>query len=312
MDDVEITIERGEWRLIAAAIGASLRGLQKRGGDGAFRDVATTYHGLANKVGGQGDVLVPFPGRISYGKYAFDDAAHQLELTDHEGPSAIHGFLRKLPWAYETTDDSVTFTSSITAGQFPGYPFSLDVAVAYKLTDAGLVSMVTATNTGSNRAPFAVGFHPYFTVGSELIDGDTLHVPFGSYLEFDENLIPTGKVLPVEGSAVDFRSAKTIGQTRFNTCYLDPVRDADGRLAITLSDAAGRSSVSVWLGPTINYVVLYSGDPLPDAHRRRSLAIEPMTCASDAFNHPEWGLVALAPGETFTGEWGVVAGEAST
>ena len=56
-----------------------------------------------------------------------------------------------------------------------------------------------------------------------------------------------------------------------------------------------------------DYVVFYSGDPLPAAHRRRSLAIEPMTCASDAFNHPEWGLVALVPGQTFSGAWGVTA-----
>jgi galactose mutarotase-like enzyme len=30
-----------------------------------------------------------------------------------------------------------------------------------------------------------------------------------------------------------------------------------------------------------------------------------MTCGSDAFNHPEWGLRTLAPGETLAGSWGV-------
>ncbi len=65
--------------------------------------------------------------------------------------------------------------------------------------------------------------------------------------------------------------------------------------------------LTVWMDDAFNYVVLYSGDPLPETHRRRSLAIEPMTCASDAFNHPEWGLVRLEPGRTFAGSWGVTA-----
>ena len=63
--------------------------------------------------------------------------------------------------------------------------------------------------------------------------------------------------------------------------------------------------LAVWMDEAFDFVVLYSGDPLPPAHRRRALAIEPMTCGSDAFNHPEWGLRALAPGDSFTGSWGV-------
>jgi aldose 1-epimerase len=63
----------------------------------------------------------------------------------------------------------------------------------------------------------------------------------------------------------------------------------------------------VWMDEAFEYVVLYSGDPLPESHRRRALAIEPMTCGSDAFNHPSWGLVSLAPGGTLTGAWGVSA-----
>jgi aldose 1-epimerase len=51
-------------------------------------------------------------------------------------------------------------------------------------------------------------------------------------------------------------------------------------------------------------IVVYTGDAIVDAPRR-ALAIEPMTCASDAFNHPEWGLKRLAPGDTFVGRFAV-------
>jgi len=49
-------------------------------------------------------------------------------------------------------------------------------------------------------------------------------------------------------------------------------------------------------------VVVYTGDAIAEVPRR-AFAIEPMTCATDAFNHPEWGLKRLAPGETCTGRY---------
>ena len=109
----------------------------------------------------------------------------------------------------------------------------------------------------------------------------------------------------MEGSALDFRKPKPVGGVVFNDCYLGPRRDADGRVRIRLSGGEAGRSLTVWMDEAFGYVVLYSGDPLPDDHRRRALAIEPMTCGSDAFNHPEWGLAVLEPGQTLSGSWGV-------
>ena len=74
-----------------------------------------------------------------------------------------------------------------------------------------------------------------------------------------------------------------------------------------MAGSAAQKAVTVWMDAAFEYVGLYSGDPLPDDHRRKSLAIEPMTCGADAFNHAEWGLVTLVPGETLAGTWGVAA-----
>jgi aldose 1-epimerase len=168
-----------------------------------------------------------------------------------------------------------------------------------------LTCAFTLQNTGPAPAPVAAGFHPYFTVGSELIDTNTLSLPMDSLLEFGDHLIPTGRILPVDGTPFDFRQPRLVGDTQFNTCFLHPSRDADGLLRIRLADPQTDRAVTVRLDQSFNYVVLYSGDPLPDTHRRRALAIEPMTCGADAFNHPDWGLVSLAPGQTLTGSWGV-------
>jgi galactose mutarotase-like enzyme len=53
------------------------------------------------------------------------------------------------------------------------------------------------------------------------------------------------------------------------------------------------------------YLMLFSGDSLPDV-RRRSLAVEPMTCPPNAFRTGE-SLLRLKPGSSFTGAWGIAA-----
>jgi aldose 1-epimerase len=195
----------------------------------------------------------------------------------------------------------------MAADENPGYPFALSATVGYALDDDGMTCRFSVRNMGERTAPVAAGFHPYFTVGSDHIDADLLRVPMGATLEM-VNLLPTGRVLPVAGTPLDFRTPHLIGNTAFNTCFAEPMRDPDGLLRIRLSAPDGGRTVTVWMDAAFNYIVLYSGDPLPETHRRRSLAIEPMTCGSDAFNHPEWGLAVLAAGQTLSGAWGVTPG----
>ncbi len=305
--DTEITLTHNHWQLVVSPYGASLRGLYRIDKDGRREEIITGYSGAKNKVGGQGDVLIPFPGRVAEGRYIFGGQTYQMVKNDTETPSAIHGFLRKTLWETEQpSGDEVTFTTNLRPDAHPGYPFALGVRVTYHLTDTGLAVAFVIENTGDSTAPVAAGFHPYFTVGSALIDTDTLHVPFGATLEY-KDLLPTGKVLPVDGTPLDFRSPHPIGSTSFNTCYLQPQPDPDDHTRIRLSDTSTKKALTVWLDPSFQYVVLYSGDPLPESHRRRALAIEPMTSGSDAFNHPQWGLAALKPGETLSGTWGVTA-----
>ena len=305
--DTELTLTRGDWQLVTAPYGASLRGLSKIASEGTRTEVITGYTGAVNKAGGQGDVLIPFPGRVAQGTYTFTGQTYRMDKNDKETPSAIHGFLRQTLWDADTSSpDAVRYTTAIAPRDHPGYPFALAVSVTYHLSEAGLEVSFEIENTGDAPAPVAAGFHPYFTVGSALINTDTLSVPFASYLEF-ESLLPTGKVLPVENTPYDFRQPRPVGETVLNLCYLEPLRDADGLLRIKLSAADTERAVTVWMDDAFDYVVLYSGDPLPPSHSRRALAIEPMTCGADAFNHPEWGLTTLVPGETLTGAWGVSA-----
>lgn len=299
--DTDIVLIQGEYALVTSPYGASLRGLTHAG-----LPVITGYAGAEGKVGGQGDVLIPFPGRVGGGRYAFGGQNYQMEVNDKDGPNAIHGFLRTKMWDITAhAADAVSYEVVLAPDEHPGYPFSLRAEVAYRLTLQGMTCSFRIVNTGGSPAPVAAGFHPYFTVGSDTIDTDTLHVPFSAVLEFDPVLIPTGRILPAADTPYDFRAPRPIRETSFNTCYVQPIPDADGQTRVTLTDPQTARAITVSLDSAFPCVVLYSGDPLPSTHRRRALAIEPMTCTSDSFNHPEWGLAILAPSQSLSGAWAV-------
>ena len=73
--DTEFTLTHDAYALTVSPYGASLRGLTYQG-----RPVITGYHGAAGKVAAQGDVQIPFPGRVRGGPIRPKGAAAVLYL----------------------------------------------------------------------------------------------------------------------------------------------------------------------------------------------------------------------------------------
>jgi aldose 1-epimerase len=305
--DTELTLSFQNQRAIVSPWGAALRRYLFIDADGREIDIAWGYSGGSGKRGGQGDVLIPFPGRIGNGQYSFDGQAFQLECNDKEGPNAIHGFVRSLPWdVREIASNRVMLTVTLQAETYTGrgYPFSLRITVTYELNANGLSCAFSVENIGDRAAPVGIGFHPYFTVGTAMINDAEVQIPGTGYLEFNERLVPTGTIYPVQDTPWDYRRSRPIAQQRFNHCYVNLERDAEGIATTSLRHGPSNRTITITMDSAFSALVVYTGDAIADAPRV-ALAIEPMTCASDAFNHPEWGLKRLVPGETFSGCWGV-------
>lgn len=295
-DSPEWTLSAGRWRCVVSPFGASLRRLWVEEG-GRRRDVLWGYSGTAAKRGGQGDVLAPWPGRIRDGRYAFQGAVHELPRNDKDGPNAIHGFLRSREWEGERRGEgSAWFRTRIAAGDHPGYPFEVEVAVGYELLPSGLACALVARNAGTGDAPFGAGFHPYLAAPGATADAVPLQVPASRLVAFD-GLLPTGEVVEVPPE-LDFRTARPVGATRLNHCLAGLAPDSDGFARVRFGDAV------LWMDRAFGHLVLYTGDAL-GGDARRALAVEPMTCATDAFNHPAWGLRVLPPGEALSATWGI-------
>ena len=287
----QIEIVHGDQRAVVVEVGGGLREYTVHG-----RHLLDGYGAEEMSSSGRGQVLIPWPNRIQDGRYSFDGEDHQLPLDDVEEQDAIHGLVRWASWtAAERAEDSVVMEHVLHPQ--PGYPFSLALSVEYRLSDEGLRVLTTATNRGAGPLPYGSGNHPYLAAGNPSVDSLTLRVPGRSVLRSDERGIPVDSV-PVEGTEYDFRAPRKVGPTVLDHAFTDLERGEDGRALVELG-----TGVTLWVDESHPYVMVFTGDPLPDVNRR-SLAVEPMTCPPNAFRTGE-DLIELQPGQSFTSAWGI-------
>ncbi len=292
----QVEIVSGDQRARIVEVGGGLRTYSGRG-----CEVLDGYAAEAMCSSARGQCLVPWPNRIRDGSYEFAGLRQQLPLTEPEQHNAIHGLGRWANWTIaEQAADSVKMEYLLHPQ--PGYPYALALEVEYRLDADGLTVRTTATNVGASACPYGAGVHPYLTVGTPTVDSVVLRAPGRTRLTSDERGIPTGAE-PVDGGAYDFRSPRPIGKAELDTAFTDLERDDDGRARVHLGSPDGETTVALWLDDRYRYLMLFTGDPLPDV-ARRSLGIEPMTCAPNAFQTGD-GLVTLEVGESVAAAWGI-------
>jgi aldose 1-epimerase len=287
-------IVSGTRRAVVTEVGATLRSFSVDG-----RDVVRGF-GVEDQVsGGRGQNLIPWPNRIRDGRYIFNGATQQLALTEPARHNASHGLARYVPWVLiDKQADAVTNRVRIYPQQ--GWPGVLEATITHRVSESGLTVTVNAMNIGSAEVPFGYGAHPYLTVGESTVDDVAITVPAESYLEVDDRLLPI-KISPVKGTAYDLRSGPVLGSVNLDTALTDLARDADGRWRVKL--VLGDRHAEVWGDETMHWIQVFSGGP----SRNSSIAVEPMTCGPDAFNAGPThdGMLVLAPGSRFRGEWGI-------
>ena len=294
----QVELSRGNQRAVVVEVGGGLRAYTV---DGV--DVLDGYGPDEICTVGRGQMLIPWPNRIRDGTYEWEGAELQLDLSEPPRRNAIHGLVRWCNWTVQDRGpDRATMAYVLHPSE--GYPFAVSLRLEYALQHGGLTVTTTATNVGGGPCPFGAGTHPYLTAGTDKIDSCTLTAPGAARMETDERMIPTGS-RPVDGTEYDFRSAKAIGGVVLDTGYRDLERDPDGLARTRLEDPASGRAVTLWMDSSYPYLMLFTGDSVPQEDRRRSgLAVEPMTCAPNAFQSGD-GLLRLEPGESFSGSWGI-------
>jgi aldose 1-epimerase len=294
----QFAIAAGSLSAVVAEVGATLRDFTVDGDA-----VLDGFDADERSEAGRGQVLAPWPNRLEDGTFTFEGRSGRAALNEPELGNAIHGLVRWMPWIVGDRDERAVMLRSVIHPQ-PAYPWQLELSLTYELSESGMTVTTEATNTSGTPAPFGIGFHPYFTVGTARVDDAVLTVPASTTLAVNERSLPTGR-MPVDGTGADFRDGRPIADAKLDTAFADLDRDADGLARVRFAHGDGKRATTVWMDTSFRYVQIYTGDTLePVERRRRGVAIEPMTCPANALRTGD-DLIRLAPGAAWRGTWGI-------
>ncbi|WP_299090713.1 aldose 1-epimerase family protein [uncultured Microbacterium sp.] len=297
------TLRSGEYEATIASIGASLRRLTHAG-----RELILSFDADEVRPSFRGATLAPWPNRVAAGTYDFAGDTYVLPIADAGRPNALHGLASWLDFAVVAeSDDSVTLVATVVPQA--GYPWRVRVETTFALGADGLTQTVVATNESGESAPFGTGPHPYLVAGPSALDTWTFALDAAQVLEVTPDTLQPVALVDVAGSArFDWRSPRVIGDAAVDHAFT-----GIGSAVARVTDPTGTGVEMTW-DAACSWVQVYTCDqPGGSANpvHRTGLAVEPMTCAPDAFNDDNYpydtGLQVLAPGAKSMASWRIAA-----
>jgi aldose 1-epimerase len=248
-------------------------------------------------------ILFPWPGRVAGACFTFNGRQYRLPVNEPARGHAIHGFACER--AFRVTRRGPHFVTAILDSSdysdlnsiWP-WPFALEID--YEVGN-GLRLKARMTNTGGSAMPFGFGAHPYFHAPLDpkgVRDAMMIELDADARWPLDARLIPTSQVAPLTGK-YDFRAPRALGADTYDDAFrMAPIPD-DGREAprARLIDPSLNVALDIHADDAFGDFVVFAPPNNP------VVALEPYTCAPDAFNLAARGVAAgmreLAPGETF-------------
>ncbi len=247
-------------------------------------------------------ILFPWPGRIAGARFTFEGREYRLPVNDPLGHS-IHGFACER--AFRVTRRGPYFVTSILdSADYPDlnsiwpWPFALEID--YEVGN-GLRLKARITNTGDSVMPYGFGAHPYFHAPLSpqgMRDAMMIQLDADARWPLDANMIPTGDTEPLAGK-FDLRAPRPLGADTYDDVFRMAAISKDDASAprARLIDPSVKIAVEVRADAAFGEFVVFAPPNNP------VVALEPYTCAPDAFNLATRGVAAgmreLAPGQTF-------------
>ncbi|MBQ4037032.1 MAG: galactose mutarotase [Clostridia bacterium] len=293
--------------------GATLRRLSVPDREGNLRDVVLGYDRVAEyeeNDGHLGGTVGRFANRIAHGTFALNGKTYTL--AQNNGPHHLHGgdggFDTRV-WQAEILEDGVLFTLHSPDGD-EGYPAALTVQVKFTLKDGALTLRYRAEAEGDTIVNLTN--HAYFNLdGSETINDHILTLGADTFHEGDETVLPTGRILPVAGTPMDFTGPTRVGDgVESEEPCVKNSGGYDSNFVLSSSPAAVLYSEESGIVMTCTTdqpgIQLYSGNFLTDRKgkaavrygKRGGLCLETQHYP-DSPNHPEWPTTVLKKGEVF-------------
>jgi aldose 1-epimerase len=291
----EYEISADGYVAVVSEVGASLRVLRY-----GRRDLVASYPADVVRPVYRGAVLAPWPNRVADGRYEFDGVTHQVPVNEVDRMNALHGLVAWVPWQLvEHAQHQVVLAYRLHP--LDGYPFMLDLQVAYRVGRHGLEWEIACVNVGDVPAPYGCALHPYLVAGPGKVDDWTLTLPAEQYLTVSADRLLPASLEPVAGTGFDFREPRPIGAAFLDHAFTGLVRDENRHATVRLTDSSGAGVALRW-DEAWPWVQVHTADRPESGLNRSGLAVEPMTCPPDAFNSGV-DLVRLQPGAEHRARW---------
>ncbi len=289
---------------------------------GQFEDIVLGYDKLEDYLKETpyfGAIVGRYGNRIKLGKFSLN--GEEYTLATNNDPNHLHGGLKgfdKVVWDAETTKNGLKLSYISKDGE-EGYPGNLQCTVIYTLTDDNELKIEYEATT-DKATPVNLTHHGYFNLSGNCktdILGHELWLNADRFTPVDNNLIPTGELRPVTGTAFDFTTAKAIGarvnndeeQLKFGLGYDHNwvLNDADGSMKLQASlyeKTSGRFMEVFTEEPGMQF---YCGNFLDGSNvgkngriynYRNGLCLETQHYP-DSPNKPEFPSTILQPGEIY-------------
>ena len=293
--------------------------------DGEFKDVV---HGFStvqdyfpeNHKTDFGATIGRYANRINQGKITVDGVEYQLPQNNyghclHGGPN---GWQYKVAEVVESDGSHVKlkFDSPDGEANFPGH---VTAFVTFTLTEDNAIDINYEATTDKTTV-INMTNHSYFNLsgdGNNSIEGNELYINASNFTPVDDTFMTTGEIVPVEGTPMDFRTAKKIGQD-INADYdqlhngkgydhnwvLDTKGDQTALAAelycpesgIVLKEYTNEPGVQVYVGNFLDGT--NTGKRGVTYNFRTAVCLETQHYP-DTPNKPEWPTALLKPGETY-------------
>ncbi|MER6155628.1 aldose epimerase family protein [Streptomyces sp. NPDC001868] len=321
------SLENGGTRLKVLSYGGIVQSLEIPDRDGRYANVSLGFDTVEDYVSGSpyfGALIGRYGNRIGAGRFTLDGETYELSVND--GDNSLHGGtdgFDRVVWDVEPFTDGpdvgLRLTRTSADGEM-GYPGTLDVTVAYTLTERGEWRIDYEATT--DRATVVnLTNHVYWNLAGEgggSVHGHELTIAAARYTPVDSGLIPTGEPADVTGTPFDFRAGKTIGEDlRANdrqllyakgfdhNWVLDKGATTEPEWIATLTDpVSGRTLRISTTEPGLQF---YSGNfldgtlvgPAGRAYRQGDALCLETQHFPDSPNKPSYPSTVLRPGQTY-------------
>jgi len=203
--------------------------------NGVFEDVVLGYASIDDYLSPDavrfvGPVVGPVANRIKGGKFTIADTPVQI-VCNEDGKNVCHGGLVGLDnavWDVVADNDTCILMKYTHPEGLDGWPSTMDIKVMYTATSAGALR-INYTAVTDKPTPVNLSNHAMFNLtghcDSTILD-HVMRIEASRFTEVDEELIPTGHLVDVEGTPFDFRVATAVG--RYINAENEDIRKSNG------------------------------------------------------------------------------------